>query len=98
MKGYRFYLEYPNKTEKHKGTVKNPGNHIGTVLAVFNDAYLSHNEWTYEAEGGLYDYPNSPVCSTSTTWGYLKEFCKRIPEILARKIHPELFKVLDSSY
>ena len=97
MKGYKFYLEYPNKTEKHKGTVKNPGNHSGNVLAVFNDIFWGKDGWLYEAEGAVLFTSNSPVGSTSVSPGYIEEKCKRIPERLAREIHPELFKVLDSN-
>lgn len=101
MKGVKFYLEYPNSTEKHKATVKNPGNHLGSVIAVF-DAEAPfplwngrENVWAYEAEAGILESPNSPVGSTSVALDHLRKRCKRIPERLARTIHPKLFEVLD---
>lgn len=102
MKYVRFYLEYPSKTEKHKGTRKSPGDHRGTVIATFpetsmvmvppdRDAYIQ-----VDAIGSLFDHPNSAVCGTVCTWGYLREKCKRISETQAREVHPELFRYLDS--
>jgi hypothetical protein len=99
MKGYRFYLEYGNKTQKNKGTVKNPGNHLGTVIAVLlddNDRPFWHiNSLCMDCIGSVFSRPNSCVTSDSVHRDYLSEKCKRIPELLARKIHPELFKYLD---
>lgn len=35
MKGIRFYLEYEDNKKKRKATRKEPGNHLGNVVAVF---------------------------------------------------------------
>ena len=103
MKGYRFYLEYPNKTEKNKGTVKSPGNHCGTVVAMLVEEagrgyrFLHYHYKPDVAEGigsVLYE-ANSPVCVTGVAMGHLKDKCKRIPERLARQIHPRLFEYLE---
>ena len=101
MKGYRFYLEYPSLKEKRKGTVKNPGNHEGNALALIIDTarvMYQHEKpiIVHDAIGSLLFTPDSPVCSTSITDEYLTERCKRIPESLAREIHPKLFNYLDS--
>jgi len=96
MKGIRFYLEYPNRTEKNKGTRKNPGKHSGNVLAVFEDGFWGSNGWSYEALGAVNYYEDSSVGSTSVSPDYIREKCKRISERLAREIHPQLFAVLDS--
>jgi hypothetical protein len=93
MNGYRFYLEYDNKTEKQKATVKNVGNHSGNVLAIYTQ-YLPQS---IEGIGAILYIPNSPVGSTGASWEYIREKCKRVPEIVARQIHPELFKVIDSN-
>lgn len=91
MKGYRFYLEYPNKTEKNKATVKNPGNHSGNCIAVFIGQWQG-NTMNIDAGAALMDTPNSPVCSTSVSYEYLQERCKRIPASMVKDIHPELWK------
>ena len=101
MKGIRFYLEYPSKKEKRKGTRKEPGNHLGQVVAV-----MYENGWWSETPGAwhyMYDcisaltrVPNSVVCGSSVSWGYLDEKCKRISEKQAREIHPNLFIYLEA--
>jgi len=91
MKGLRFYLEYPNKTEKTKATVKNPGNHSGNCIAVFIGQWQG-NTMNIDAGAALMDTPNSPVCSTSVSYEYLQERCKRIPAGMVNAIHPELWK------
>jgi hypothetical protein len=98
MKGYRFYLEYPNSTEKKKATVKNLGNHKGNVVAVsFQDYRILHFEKDiqYDSFCAGTDHRNGYVVSGTCTEGYLRAVCKRIPENLARIIHPRLFAVLD---
>lgn len=107
MLGINFYLEYPNKTEKHKGTRKEPGNHRGTVIAVMTKHERGHwsnfPDWhnyssrgpSADAIGALFDEPDSPVCSTGVCPEYLDEKCKRISEKMAREIHPQLFERLD---
>ena len=106
MLGINFYLNYPNKTEKHKGTRKNPGNHSGNVVAVFTKhergKWTNFPDWiSYGsgpiagAVGALFYEPNSVVCSTSVGLSYLDDRCKRISEKMAREIHPELFRYLD---
>ena len=108
MLGINFYLDYPNKTEKHKGTRKDPGNHSGNVVAVMTryerGKWSNFPDWiSYgsgpiaAAIGALLFVPNSPVCSTSVSMGYLDDRCKRISEKMAREIHPMLFTYLDQS-
>jgi len=98
MKGIRFFLEYPTLKDKRNGTVKKPGNHEGNVLALIIDtARVDNNKKiVHDAIGGLMFVPDSPVCSTGVCNEYLNKKCKRIPESLAREIHPELFKYLDN--
>ena len=96
MKGFKFFLEYENKTEKNKGTRKNPGNHTGNVVAIIDGTLKVWQDGaSYDGFGGVYYTRNSPVGSTSIAPGYLQEKCKRISESQAREIHPELFKFLD---
>lgn len=49
----------------------------------------------YDAIAAVMDYANSPVGSTGVSEGYLRGQCRRIPERLAREIHPNLFVFLD---
>lgn len=91
MKGLRFYLEYPNKTEKNKATVKNPGNHSGNCIAVFIGQWIP-GTMNIECEAAVMDIPNSPVCGTSASYEYLREKCKRIPARMVKDIHPKLWE------
>ena len=98
MKGYRFYLEYPSKTEKNKATVKRPGNHEGNCIAVplsNGGGLLYGGDWSIETFSAVYKEPNSDCCGSQASLGYLRERCKRIPERLAREIHPKLFSYLE---
>lgn len=97
MKGFHFFLEYANKTEKNKATRKDPKNHRGTVIAVmYENEYRIPGTDQHEAIASVQDIPNSSVCHTSASYGYLREKCLRISEKQAREIHPALFSVLDS--
>lgn len=101
MEGFRFYLEYPDPASKREGTVKKPGNHSGNVLAVIlqsggrEESFISRGEIMVECITAVYFTPNSDVCCSSCSIGYLRSNCKRIPEQLARKIHPKLFQYLE---
>lgn len=107
MKGFKFFLEYPSAKEKRRGTVKEPGRHAGNCLAAVLDRRTrGHNmlDWFYiDGEGhvqclaALFDKPNSPVMWTAVSYKHLDKRCKRIPERLAREIHPELFARLEGA-
>lgn len=83
MKGIRFYLEYESPRAKRENRNK------GIVIAIFPDGMaLAPNDNT----------PNTGKISKSewlAPW-YLKSQTKRIPEPIARIIHPKLFEVLDN--
>lgn len=92
MKNFRFYLEFETPSLKRKR--KNTGN----VLAVaYKNYWKSGKDYLVEAIGGVQNTPNSEVCATSTQYDYLRKNCLRIPECIARIIHPNLFYVLDQS-
>lgn len=99
MKGFLFYLEYPNKTEKHKGTRKNLGNHKGTCVGVIldenNNRLWQGNSLNMDAITGVFDKPNSDCCFGGVGREYLDERCKRISEIQAKEIHPKLFDYIN---
>ncbi|GAC1371029.1 MAG: hypothetical protein NVS3B25_18990 [Hymenobacter sp.] len=90
MKNYRFYLEYETPADKRKGTVKAPGKHLGNVVAIDTEIRL-------EGFSGVYNWPDSAVNWGTVSAGYLRDNCRRIPETLARQIHPNLFVRLDSA-
>lgn len=92
MKDVRFYLEFPSRAAKKRSGKSNTG-HCGNVFAVFNNG-LDPLTGYYEGIGAVLYAPNSPVASTATSREHLSE-CKRVPEALARKIHPALFVRLD---
>lgn len=95
MKGYHFFLEYPSSTEAKKATRKNLGEkHQGNVLALIVPLQYDAN-YHMDCVCATFFYPNSTVMYGSCSREYLKQ-CKRISEAQARKIHPELFKRLDS--
>lgn len=99
MKGYRFYLEYPDEKSKNDGTRKKLGNHCGTIVALMleNNNLFSNinNEQCTNVIKGVRLVPNSVVAESATTLNYLSSNCKWVSEETARKIHPELFKRID---
>lgn len=103
MKGYRFYLEYDSPVLKRKGTVKNPGPHTGNVIAIIlrDDGYfewqISFGVASTDAFTSVFSTPNSFVALSGVSFDYLQKQCRRIPEKLAREIHPRLFERLDEN-
>lgn len=94
MNGIRFYLEYPNKTEKNKATVKNLGKHSGNCIAVLLGKEHMNPDYSQECLSGVNDFPNSGTSLGSVSMEYLREKCKRIPERIAKEIHPNLYNRL----
>ena len=88
MKDVRFYLEFPTRTAKKRSGRQHIG-HSGNVFAAVDST------GNMEGLGGIYEYANSPVGSTAASPAFLRQ-CKRIPEVLARTIHPALFERLDN--
>lgn len=98
MEGIRFYLEFPSSTAKKRSGKTNIG-HSGNVYAAYIDnTFLNvRGVCMVEGLGGLWDEPNSVVAGTSAAHDeFLRHQCKRIPERLARQIHPRLFERLDA--
>jgi hypothetical protein len=97
MKDVRFYLEFPSATAKKRSGKSNRG-HAGNVFAGFVDqTFDSGGIWCMEGVGALFEYRDSPVCGTHAgVREFLRKQCKRIPERLARQIHPKLFERLDA--
>lgn len=92
MKDVCFYLEFPSKQARKKSGKENTG-HAGNVFAGFIGNPRTQSGGV-EGLGAVHDFPDSPVASTQAGPGFLRQ-CKRIPEALAREIHPRLFERLD---
>lgn len=92
MKGVRFYEEFDNK---RKGISQ------GNVIAVFPDLSKLHRyadgtaDLVFDCIAAAYSYPDSPVCGSQVSQGFLRESCKLTSEAKARQVHPQLFWVLD---
>lgn len=87
--GIRFYLEFNSSIERRKGIS------AGNVFAAFTCNGRNH-DGGYDGVGAVFLYPNSPVASTGTSFGYQNSFrLKRISQTQARAIHPNLFYALD---
>lgn len=104
MRGYRFYLQYPNKKEKRKGRAQEGklGNHSGNVIAAATreeDGYFEYFWGTNRAEiecvSAVFLWADSSVCYCTCSFEYLEEKCKHISEAVARTVHPKLFEYLD---
>jgi len=99
--GYTFYVEFPSKEAKRKGTKKNGyEGHSGNCLAIWgnlSDGWIGQ-DGVLMREGlmALTYEPNSVVCWSSAGVGYLDEKCKRVSVDVARKIHPELLARIEN--
>lgn len=93
MLGYRFYLESDSPQQKRRDE------HSGNVIAIM--LYKNgRGRWEVvrDQAGGellsfhaVYFHADSAVCSGQVSWDYLRENCRRIPEAMAREIHPAMF-------
>lgn len=99
MKGFIFYLEYPNHAEKRKATRKSLGNHSGNCIAVDSDRNSQLEQYRvnlcYPSIQGVFNWKNSDCCSATVSVDYLSNNCKRISEAQAREIHPKLFSYIE---
>jgi hypothetical protein len=100
MKSVRFYADFKGKREKSKTTVKGlwalaESGINQNVLAVFYDTIPQRLDGCVDCVGAIFYYDNSPVTFTSASIDYIDENCKRIPESLARQLHPMLFYYLE---
>lgn len=98
MKHVRFYLEFLDKQTKKRSGRTNKG-HSGNVFAAFDPlgdgSFCNPDHFNYEGLGAVGYEPNDGVASVAASREYIQDLCKRIPEHLAREIHPALFAVLD---
>ncbi|HEX8838171.1 MAG TPA: hypothetical protein VF748_14615 [Candidatus Acidoferrum sp.] len=102
MKGVRFYVECGEESPIGKrNTVRqiwdraNEGWQINCVALFTEPDRWRHNGGNIEALLATFYYKNSDVSLGSVSRVYLQRKCKRVPEALARKLHPRLFERLD---
>jgi hypothetical protein len=107
MKGYTFYRDCGSASNKNilrrdskmvSGVVPSKLTQLGNVIAVFTDqeGYWSGSVYCVSTMAALTRDANSPVCSCSASVEYIRTACIRVSETVARQIHPEMFRVLDS--
>jgi hypothetical protein len=101
MKDIRFYAEYPEGVSKRR-----PVSEATNVIALLIPEDGS-SEWYSRPNGdggslilgeciaGVFDHADSAVAGTCVARDYLIARAKRVPERVARKIHPQLFAYLD---
>lgn len=87
MKGFRFYEELYFKNRKGE-------NSQGNVIALFVPEQRCP-DGTYECLLSLFNTPNSLVCNSAVSPGYLETDTRLVSEAKARSIHPKLFEYLD---
>lgn len=92
MKGYRFYEEFPSNAAKRKR--QSAGHVVALVLDERRQPLWNGHQ--YDCIAGVFDTPNCGVASTGVSPEFLRKNCRRVSEAEARKIHPVLFKWLDS--
>lgn len=94
MKHVRFYQDFGDGPEgrRAKRNSWKTKELAPNALALF----LNDTKGSMEALGSLTNHPDSHVAMQGCSMEYLRKHCKRCPEDVARKIHPNLFQRLDS--
>lgn len=105
MKGYWFYADLPGTKKDDKPilpprtTIKQLRAHAGNggllncIALLLGEEHRSH-DGCQEAITSTFCHPDSDTSLGAVAHGYLRE-CRRIPEALARMLHPRLFARLD---
>lgn len=108
MKGFRFYADLPGTLDdndkpvfrKRTTTVKQlreaaeRGEQCNVIALLLGREHQRPN-FTQEAISATFAHADSDTSLGSVSREYLRD-CRRIPEALARKLHPRLFARLDS--
>ena len=101
MKGIRFYADLQDKPLPQRTTVNNlrayaaNGGRLNCVAVLLGDEHRCA-DYSQEAFTATFDYEDSQVSLNSVSREYLRK-CRRIPEALARQLHPLLAQTLDES-
>lgn len=88
MKGYRFYVEC-----KDRQKCVSTGNVI--AVSIGDRPIIRSGKRCYKGLSRQTSYPNSPVASASIAVDFLRKYCVRVSETMARQVHPVLFQLLD---
>lgn len=110
MKGFRFYADIPgtrynpDKSPYPRGKLRSDitveelkilaetGTQIN-VVALFTGEEHRCPGGSQEAIAAVFTHVNSAVACTSISYKYLRR-CRRIPESVARQLHPRLFGII----
>jgi len=111
MNGFSFHAEMPEERKSKSASKGNDawtratmrryaaeGRNVN-VCAVSTDRdlwYINGRALMKECISAVQDIPNSGVCGSSASRDYLDSRTVRIDEATARKLHPALFRALDS--
>lgn len=112
MNGFRFYADIPGTeydpkessfprgrlpsdiTVERLGILGDVGTHVNVIALLLGPEHCGH-DGTQEALVSTFGYPNSDTSLSSVDRKYLRR-CRRIPERVARNLHPRLFARLDA--
>lgn len=111
MKGYRFFADNGGENSKSGSKKHRPftrrnlrdtadhGRQVNCIALFVNDdgrySYTPGKDVVMEGLAAVFGTSNSGVNVTGVSQEYLRKHCVRIPENLARKLHPALFARLD---
>lgn len=112
MQGYHFFAVMPDERKSKSASKRFPfqpwtratlqtyadaGNYV-ECLAVDPEGFadMSLGGRKFECAGALMADNDQAVCGSSCSHDYLHKRCTRISEALARKLHPSLFRYLES--
>lgn len=100
MKGIRFYADLvgmlPSRTTvKQLRERAKRGEHINCVALLLGDEHKCH-DFSQEALVATFEHADSDTSFGAVSRDYLRQ-CRRIPESLARALHPRLAQRLDAS-
>lgn len=102
MKGYRFFAEMPEERRSKSASKAHPfqpwtvetlrgytviGRKVNCIAVVID----SQNGRSIECVSSVYDHADSAVADGQCAFEYLRKRCVRVPEELARLLHPRLF-------
>ncbi len=113
MNGFRFYADLPGTeydpedsgfprgrlpkrmTVERLAVLAEAGIKVNCIALLIGDAHRCHN-YAQEALVATFGHPDSDTSLGSVDREYLRK-CKRVPEKIARRLHPCLFTRLDAA-
>lgn len=110
MKYYRFFAVMPEQRKSKNASKQFPfqpwtvstlrtyaeqGQYV-ECLAIVPETLAQRHDDCYDCAGALMADNDQAVCGSSCNRDYLRKRCTRVPESLARKLHPALFRYLNT--